>query len=606
MAWDDTPPTAADIQPANWDETPPTQDELEPPKSLEGFLGNALSNAGRAINPVNIAEGLGSSVKEGLYDLPKAAGESSVELLKDAAKAVTGGDLPDQNAIENTPILAETRKMTEPIAKDPLGYAYKNPVDAAMLAAAPILGMTGDEEAAADVPRETAAPEAAAQAPKELPVMPGKTSGPVHALFDYNDPITGKSSYKIYGDPALTGIETTGNVPFEALQAKGIPVVGMTEKAAKLGHTPLDNITGAAPAAEGTPTGKPPMPASAMFDMGAKAAQDAANEVKNYVSTAYGNYAKKPGALADIADWVQEKSQMMAAQQLGITPAQARQLGRTPMEAHNAMRAIGQYALDKDIVSPTTGLSGMLEKNAALQKSVGNTLSGYREMADKMAGEVDPKEIAQAVRNELDKKYMRGVDPDNPSPRGAYGGQSGAYQRALQELEDAEHSHSGIADAATELNHAANKAAKNLQPETPFTDVANVASRINNERIKALIGKDNAAKYEQALREYGVNKKIANALRFKSSGEVKRFGPGSIGSNLTQKAMDELGYRFGAKAANKLSTSIKNNPSVAKSLPSLFKEFTHQVENVGDEAVGGMAKGGVVPDDVRQWVNARC
>jgi hypothetical protein len=93
-------------------------------------------------------------------------------------------------------------------------------------------------------------------------------------------------------------------------------------------------------------------------------------------------------------------------------------------------------------------------------------------------------------------------------------------------------------------------------------------------------------------------------LKRKEAGEVKRMGPGSLTSNLTQKAMDEFGYRAGAKVANKVAGAIKKNPAIVKSVPSMFKEFINQVDDVHNE-VTGMAKGGVVPHDVKQWVNAR-
>jgi hypothetical protein len=633
------------------------EDDADPPKTLEGFLGNVGSNAMRAINPLNIAKGLGASVKEGLYDIPKAAAESSMDLVKGAAKAATGGGLPSMEDVAKTPILEKTRQMTEPIAKDPLGYAYKNPVDAAMLMAAPItpfLGAEGAEEAAGNVARGTI-PEAteaaevaggtekvapaspAAETPlnkppegpievpapakslKDLPVVqPGAKTGDPHALFAYNDNYgpgkTERSLYNIFGDPGHPRLTQAGgygsSVTKEILDQAGIPVVGREPRSVGKWE-PIETApsapAGEAGTAKAAPEAAAPPPKS-IFETGAEKALDQGKELKDYITRGYEGYAKKPGTMSDVADWIQEKSQMMAAQQMGFTPNQVRQLGKTPLEGHNAMRAIGQYALDKELVSPTTGLGGMLEKNHALTKSVGKTIGDYREMADKLAGEIDPKDVVKEVRKALDKKYMRTVtnaEGEESGPRGAYGGQAGAYLKALQEVEDAEKSHSGISEAATELNHAANKAAKNMQPETPFTDVANEVSRINNARIKQLIGEENAAKYEQALREFGVNKKIANALKFKSSGEVKRFGPGSTFSNLTQKAMDELGYRVGAKSANKLSTAIKNNPAAGRSLPSLFKEFIHQVEDVGHD-VTGMAKGGIVPDDVKRYVASKC
>jgi hypothetical protein len=86
--------------------------------------------------------------------------------------------------------------------------------------------------------------EAVREATGKLPVVAkGPMTGKPVALFDYNDPITGVSSYKVYGDPKLTGIQTTGNVPFKDLQAKGIEVVGQTPKAAELGQAPLDVVS---------------------------------------------------------------------------------------------------------------------------------------------------------------------------------------------------------------------------------------------------------------------------------------------------------------------------------------------------------------------------
>lgn len=639
MAWDDTPPTSSDLAAPAWDAAP-TDDELKPEKSVGDFAENAVSNLGRFVNPVNIAKGLTSSLKEGLYDIPKAAAESSADLVRGTARALTTGELPEAEDVAQSPLIKKTEEMTAPIAKNPVEYAYKNPLDTAALLATPFLAL--DPEAAAEeAPAEVkGALSEAANAPtlptgggeekppeippaaaslKDLPVMqPGVKTGEPHALFAYNDQFgpgnTPRSIYNMYGDPGHPLINQAGgygsSVTKEILDKAGIPIVGREPRSVGKWE-PIEEAAPAAAAAPPPPPVPPPATetlAKGILDKGQEATQ-AAQEVKDYINRSWEGFSKKPDTVANVSDWVQEKSQAMAAQQLGISPLQARQLGRTPLEAQNTMRAIGQYAYDKGIVSPGVGLKGMLEKNDALIKSVGKTIGDYRATADKLAGEVDPADIVQAVKDELDQKYLRGATEEE-GPRGAYAGQAGAYQHALQELEDAEHSHSGIAEAATTLNKAANKAAKNLQPETPFTDVANAASRINNERVKALLGPEKSAQYEQALREFGVNKKIQNALKFKTSGEVKRFGPGSIVNNFTQKFMDEIGYRFLGKSANQLSGAILKNPSLAGSLPSLFKQFIHEVENVGNEATGteaaGMYKGGKVPDDVRDYVARAC
>lgn len=590
------------------------EDDAEPPKSLEGFLGNAVSNAGRLINPVNIAKSAADTVKTGLYDLPKAALESSADLLKGTAKAVTEGELPSAEDVAKTPILEKTREMVEPIAKDPLGYAYKNPLDAALLAATPVLPFLGEEGAVAarNVPRETIpeipkTPEIpVAEAPKGLPVVPpGAKTGEPHALFAYNDKFgpggAERSIYNIFGDPEHPAIKGAGgfgsSVPKEVLDKNGIPVVGREPRSVGKWE-PLEGPQESPPGAQTPPPAgeKPPtpIPEPSAAESALKSAQDKASEVKNYISRGYQGFAKKPGALADVADWVQEKSQMMSAQQMGFTPLQNRQLGATPTEQLETMRAIGQYGLDSDIVSPTGGLRHMVQKNAELLKQAGQTIGDIRKAADAIRDPLKtPIDPLTAIRQQLDPIFARG----------ARAGETGAYQRALEVVEDAKPTFEGMADAATKLNKAANEANRLNQPHGAFTDVANILSRVENDRIRELMP-EKAAAYDQALKEFGINKKIEAALKRKVGGEVKRMGPGSLTSNMTQKMLDEVGYRVGAKAANKLSTAIKSRPGIASNLPSLFKEFANQVDETAGE-VSGMYQGGRVPDDVRSYAMGR-
>lgn len=340
------------------------------------------------------------------------------------------------------------------------------------------------------------------------------------------------------------------------------------------------------------PTGTPPPAASAVpFQDEAQQALQKAKELKQYIGNAYTDFAKKPGNVESIADYIQEKSQMMANQQLGATPLQARQVG------HEAMRAIGQYALDNDIVSPAKGLRGMRARNAELLNKAGKGLDALRNKADALRNPLEtPVDVLQGAHAKLDPKYARG----------AYSGQAGQYAKAIEDLEDAKPTFSGMSEAATKLNKAANEAARLKQPHGPFTDVANTISEINNARIKQLLGPEEGAQYEHLLKEYGVNKKIQQMLERKSAGEVKRLGPGSFSSNMIQKGLDEVGYKVGASAANKLSTAVIKNPGIAKDLPSLFKEFIHHVdlpEVDGTTPGAGLAHGGIVEDEMHELLN---
>lgn len=320
---------------------------------------------------------------------------------------------------------------------------------------------------------------------------------------------------------------------------------------------------------------------------------DKTREIKDYVSRSYGHAADKPGMPAKIADYVQGKSQMMSLQQMGFTPGQDRNLGTDATQVRAAQRAIGQYGIDSGIVGPTNGLDGMIERNHALLKQAGAEIGRIRKLADSTGPAYAPGELKALVQAKLGPVYQEEVLA-KPMPSGKH------PPVPLDKIT----SHSDAADFATAMNHEATVSTKMTQSPGHYTDLANTISEINNERLKAKLSPSAVAKYEQGLREFGINKKIGNALKYKTSGEVKRFGPGSFLSNMTQKAMDEVGYRVGAKAANKLSTSILNNPSIAKSLPSLFKEFINHVEETGHE-VSGLAEGGMITPEMGNFVRGQ-
>lgn len=511
-----------------WDDTPPSAEEVAPSSGWDA--------APPTKDEMEDTKGFLATAASNVLPDIKAVGKSlatpwpvkAMDLMEHGAvKHAMGESLPD--------IALEAGKAVAEPALHPIKYAEEHPVQQALNAATVFglgEGMMGE-----------AAPEAAAieAAPKSIPeaILPEPKMA---------EPVPMRTTPEPTLQPASRIPPPPGSEPVPAAPAKA-PL------------SDLSNITNALP--------------------------DKAKEVKDYISRGYQGFAKKPGATADIADYIQGKSQMMAAQEMGATPMQARQAG------HDEMRAIGQYALDKEIVSPTNGLRGMRARNTELLKKAGDAIGDFREAADKAGPAYQPGELLSAVKARLDPKYARG----------AYSGESGGYAKALEDVADAEPTHAGVADAATKLNKAANDAMtkKIAQPHGPYTDVANAISDINNERIKAKLGTQ-APAYEQALREYGVNKKIGEFLKRKEAGEVKRLGPGSLTSNLTQKMLDEIGYKVGAKAANRLSTSVLKNAAVGKTLPSLFKEFINQVETVGDEISGGMSSGGLVPGDVAEWM----
>lgn len=470
------------------------------------------------------------------------------------------------------------QKFRERPISTPLGVAGTVSMGAGLLEGG--IGAAPEAAAVEDIPK-LSVPEAPPAAPAELPVVqPGMKTGDPHALFAYNDKFgpegSERSLYNIFGDPEHPAIKPAGgwgsSVPEETLKANNIPITGRQPNSTK--YEPIS----------GTPT-EPPVPPSPITPP-----IDPIQEVKSYidrgknaVNSTYAAQAKKPGWSQDVADYFLSKSQMNAANDVGLTPMQQGQLGRTPLAAHDATRALGQYALDSGIVDPVhPTIRGMMVKNESLMKNAGKGLEDIRAEADQNFNpQTDKVDVLQQIHQKFDPVYLTERQPGKAQ-----------YLMALKNIEDAPATFSGMSETATKLNKLANTHAKIQQPHTPFTELANEMSQINNERIKQLVP-DKAVQYDNLLKEFGVNKKIQAALGRKGRGEVKRMGPGGVTSNFLQKGMDEIGYKALAKGLNKTSAAIVKNPNIASSLPSLFKEFIHHAD-LPEPGETGMAYGGIV------------
>jgi hypothetical protein len=525
-------------------------------KTFGGLAQNVISNAGRMINPVNIVRGLADATKTAAFDMPKEATETMAQL---AGSAVTG------EPVGETPMAQRAADFSNSeMVQKPLDYAYKNPLDTLGLLAAPLGAFRAGAPAVA--------PSALGKVPPALEIIPsGPRTMPAAAPLESALP-------KVEPEP----------LPIRQQNPIRPEILGEAPKAQGPKIEPEEPPKQQTPPK--TPPPEPETPPSSESDSGV----DPIEQAKEYIGNKYRDFAKQPGMTEKIADYIQEKSQMAAVKQLGGGPGKARQLGSTPQEMNTALRAIGQYAIDHDLVGPTISENQMLARHKQLLDAAGQKLGQLRAEAEAKRGPMDDIDVLQQIRAKFDKKYERGS---------ASGGKS-AYQQALQDVEDSDATFDGLAKTATKLNHEANKANQIKQPHTPYTEVANEISRINNERIRSALGPEKAAQYDQALNHFGVNKKIGEFLKYKVGGGLKRMGPGSLTRNLAQDAMDEFGYRAGAKVANKVSSSILKNPDVARSLPSLFKEFINQIEDIGDDNQGqGMYEGGVVQPKQEQMAS---
>lgn len=566
--------------------TPPDTDKDVP----EGYFSKTAKNILPDLKQT--ATGLGSMVKEAAFDMPKRALESGVELASGTPWAETPSGVKGAEFVKNAPEMG--KEMARPITH-PIDYLQEHPVQQtlnALGAAGAIKGMVPGEKPPVlppeveNVPQGTlpetvpmrTTPEPPAQpASRGLPVVEqGAKTGDPHAVFAYNDKFgpggTERSIYNVFGDPEHPVIKQRGwgsSVPKEELDKLGIPVTGRAKGSEKFEPIGQESPKPAA----ATPPANPVQEAKDYVN-------SAIPKAKEFLSKQYAKQAKDPGWANTMAQYLQQESQNLAAKEIGASAKHVRQIGE------EGVQALGQYAIDKKIVDPRVGPIGMKERTNAINKTAGDVIGQVRKKADASFHPLKHQiDVLQPVKQSLDADFEPGMP-------GAH-----EYQTALKIVEKSDPSPSGVAEMVTKLNRMANENNKLKQPSRPYTDVANIASRLNNERIKGIVGDETYAIYDEALKDFGATKKLQEFLKNKSARSMGRSSAGSLTNRLTQEFLDSAGYKAGSRITGGMAKAIKGNPKIAGSLPDMFKEFINQVEALDDEASPpGMAHGGVVPD----------
>lgn len=520
------------------------------------------------------------------------------EMVKGPALDIASGDIASAlpKFAKMNP-MQTAKSVAEPFVH-PVDYFQKHPVQQTLNtlgAAGLVKGMMPGEkppivsgapiEPSPEVVPMRSAPEAPTQpASRGLPVMePGSKTGDPHALFAYNDKFgpggTERSLYNVFGDPEHPTLKQRGwgsSISAEDAQKAGIPITGRQPNSTQwkpIEETPSE----VPPKTESPPNAEPEAnPIQEAKDY----VQSAIPKAKEFLNKEYAKQAKDPGWANTVAKYLQQGSQNLAAKEMGGGPKHVRQIGE------EGVQALGQYAIDKKIVDPRVGSIGMKERTNAINKTAGGVLGDIRKEAD---GIFDPQkhtiDILQPIKQVLDQDFEPGMPGANE------------YKTAIGLVEKSDPSPSGVAELATKLNRLANENNKIKQPTRPYTDVANIASRINNERIKQMIGPGKSAIYEEALKDFGATKKLQEFLKNKSARAMGSGSAGSVPNRIVQKFLETAGYKAGSRIAGGMAKKILASPKTAGSLPDMFKEFINQVEALDDDiSHPGMAHGGVVPD----------
>ncbi len=303
--------------------------------------------------------------------------------------------------------------------------------------------------------------------------------------------------------------------------------------------------------------------------------QEPLQQVKDFISQKYGETAAKPG-FGDVAgDVMLRKAQGMRFRELGGTPGQARVL--TQKLGEDALRDITDFAKEKGITRSPIGASRRAATKA-LNESSGRAIGGIREMAAKRGAIHDPNSLVSAIREELDPIYLG---------KGGASSEKGAYLKALQDIKASASTPDSVAQKITEMNRRAVKN-KLTQPTGATTDVANAASRINNDLIQKHLSPEEFDFYKQSLNDFK-NTKIINKLQNyevgremagRSSGigglwgEAKDTFMKAGGSKVLENFYDTFGKRLKSGAPNTIGALSEGAlEDILTSLDDALHEF---------------------------------
>lgn len=244
-----------------------------------------------------------------------------------------------------------------------------------------------------------------------------------------------------------------------------------------------------------------------------------------------------PG-LKNSTEYLNRFAQNQMIKNVGGVRGQIKQLG--PDKA----RAIADYMFEKGLAGPMTGSVG-IEQNIANQTAkVGGKLGDIRAMAKTPHNVAD---LTSSVRSKLDPEILVG----------ARSGESGVYQKALDEL--AKHGESVSPANLSKTITTLSREAKNLNslkaPSGAMADVGRNLRGINDAAIKAQVPAKIGAEYEGLLGEYS---KLKPLEAMENTGTIKEMTskPGLV-HGAVNRLMEGIGHKGLAHAAKGVVNQIR-------------------------------------------------
>lgn len=304
---------------------------------------------------------------------------------------------------------------------------------------------------------------------------------------------------------------------------------------------------------------------------------DPMKEVNNYLMEKYGEASAKPGFADTIGELLTRKAKTMRLKEMGMSPGQARKI--IEKFGEDKLLELSDVAKDKGITKPVVGYK-VGQNIDKLHETSGQTIGSIRELAAKRGAAHNPNELVDAIRSELDKDYLG---------TGVKSGQKGTYMKALQDIKTAATTPDVLAEKITDLNKFSTKNKMN-QATGAISDVANAASRANNNLIKSVLNPQEAEAYQTALKDFGSSQLFKRFYGFKAGREFAgRSGVGGMIKNMYQWGMDTFGNKFIENVSEGIGNKIKKNPSLTSNpkilMDEVLKQMADTLDEIGDEFV---------------------
>ena len=290
------------------------------------------------------------------------------------------------------------------------------------------------------------------------------------------------------------------------------------------------------------------------------------DQVQEYLTGKYGQMASKPGIAQSLGDYFTRKAQGMRLKEMGASPMQIRKL--VDRYGEDKLLALSDIAKEKGITNPMMGYK-VGKRIEELSDTSGKTIGGLRKIATQRGAVHNMDNFVQRIRSQLEPVYKSGMRS----------GEKNSFNKALAELKKTNPTPDAIAKKITEMNRYASEN-KMVQTGGAYTDVANAASKLNNELISKVLSPKELEAYHTALTDFGAAEAFKKFYGYKVGRELAgRTGP----SGIWNKFMDVAGNKFIERGSERLGQILKTNPEMIKNPRALLKEVIDQISGTIDE-----------------------